>query len=386
MPLLAVAMHREDLVSSLNSSLLNWGFEFIQESETEHHSSFRGQVIKHPVTEDGDFSTVLVNLLFILVCIALLFVCLLGSEDETEEIRGDRRVRMMSPKTRELEGIQEAPSYEGSWAQAYRTASGENREALELLFRCHIISTYEFAESRVSQEHIDECIWIGRHMLSQKPMSEWVVIRHQAKEAFEESAVACFQERSESRPSSSAWDSHAPTPLASAPNSARQLLGHRSDGVSPELLYATAGHPLSTSSSLSNESQQHLVLPLPVSAQVREFPTAQFEKMELHKAASQSTTATQPSHATTSSSEDFNIPLSFRTYAESHSAKGQETAMSEGMWQPPQIGHSRVGEVQPQPYKAKKRPEVPRMNLQGMSQVRSSREEDDDPYTTRDIY
>merc|ERR1719387_17122 len=36
---------------------------------------------------------------------------------------------------------------DGSWAQVYREARGEQREALELLFRCNIISTDEFAFS-----------------------------------------------------------------------------------------------------------------------------------------------------------------------------------------------------------------------------------------------
>lgn len=400
---MAVAMPREAFVSSLNSSLRNWGFQFIQEST--YHSNFRGHVLDHPVlrtetvsfdsnlagfnsrgTEDGGFSTVLVNLVFILVCIALLFVCLLASENEAEEAVGERRSMMMSPKTKELESFQEAQSYEGSWAQAYRVASGEEREALELLFRCHIISTYEFAESKVSQEHIDECIWIGRHMLIQKPMSEWVAMRYQAKEIFEENAVACFQARSESRPGSSVQGSHLPTPLASAPNSARQLFSHRSTAT-PEPLFS-ARQPLSTSSSLSNDSQQRVIL---ATAQVREFPIAEYEKMELHKAASQSTTitiTTQPSRADSSSFEDLHVHRPLQTYAENSGAEVREKVMSKGALQAPQSDYSGEGEAQPQPSKAKKRPEVPRVNLHSlsMSKAQSSREEDDDPYTTRDIY
>jgi len=87
----------------------------------------------------------------------------------------------------------------GSWAAAYREASGPRREALELLFRCNIISTQEFAYSRVSQEHIDECVWIGRYMLKQKPLTEWVTLWQSAQQTFEDSVTACFTARTDAR-------------------------------------------------------------------------------------------------------------------------------------------------------------------------------------------
>merc|ERR1719443_415706 len=84
---------------------------------------------------------------------------------------------------------------DGSWAQVYREARGEQKEALELLFRCNIISTDEFAFSSVSQEHIQECIWIATHMLRQKPLEEWVALWQQAQQTFEDSVTACFEAR-----------------------------------------------------------------------------------------------------------------------------------------------------------------------------------------------
>lgn len=84
---------------------------------------------------------------------------------------------------------------DGSWAQVYREARGEQKEALELLFRCNIISTDEFAFSSVSQDHIHECMWIATHMLRQKPLEEWVALWQQAQQTFEDSVTACFEAR-----------------------------------------------------------------------------------------------------------------------------------------------------------------------------------------------
>lgn len=96
---------------------------------------------------------------------------------------------------------QQADSYDGSWAKAYREATGERKEALELLERCNIISSQEFAYSRVSQEHIDECVWIGSHMLRQKPLEEWVALWHEAQQTFKDNVTACFTARTDARTS-----------------------------------------------------------------------------------------------------------------------------------------------------------------------------------------
>merc|ERR1719316_329351 len=95
----------------------------------------------------------------------------------------------------EEDPIHDVGAGDGSWARAYREARGQRREALELLFRCNIISTQEFAYSRVSQEHIDECVWIGTYMLQQKPLEEWVALWQQAQQTFEDSVTACFTAR-----------------------------------------------------------------------------------------------------------------------------------------------------------------------------------------------
>lgn len=84
---------------------------------------------------------------------------------------------------------------DGSWSQVYRDARGEQKEALELLFRCNIISTEEFAFSQVDQDHIQESLWIATHMLRQKPLEEWVALWTQAQQTFEDHVTACFEAR-----------------------------------------------------------------------------------------------------------------------------------------------------------------------------------------------
>jgi len=84
---------------------------------------------------------------------------------------------------------------DGTWTQDYKSADGNRKMALELLFRCNIIPEEEFARSRVNQEHVDECVWIATHMLRQKSMEDWVSKWMEARLTFEDSVTACYKER-----------------------------------------------------------------------------------------------------------------------------------------------------------------------------------------------
>jgi len=95
-----------------------------------------------------------------------------------------------------LAGI-EAMQSGGTWANTYRRTDTLCKDALELLFRCNIIPNEEFAHSYVSQEHIDECVWISTQMLRQKPLEEWVDDWPSARKTFEESVTACFAARTD---------------------------------------------------------------------------------------------------------------------------------------------------------------------------------------------
>jgi len=105
----------------------------------------------------------------------------------------------MPPKPRQellaLEGC------DGTWAQTYRESDEQSKQGLELLFRCHIIPTVEFAHSKVSQEHVGECVWISTHMLRQRPLEEWLELWPEAQRTFEENVTACYVARIELRSS-----------------------------------------------------------------------------------------------------------------------------------------------------------------------------------------
>jgi len=132
---------------------------------------------------------------------------------------------------------------EGTWAQTYREAQGSQKEALELLYRCNIIPQQEFANSIVSKERIDECLWVATHMLKQKTLEQWLVAWRQAKKEFEESvSAACLTARTlpPSEPSM------PPTSMAS-PGQAEYINGTTPPRTAPaRLIGQTPGSPTST--------------------------------------------------------------------------------------------------------------------------------------------
>merc|ERR1719478_384234 len=166
----------------------------------------------------------IVILILLFLTLTVCCLCWDGASDEEQ---------LQSPTKEVQQDYANVEFSDGSWAQVYREARGEQKEALELLFRCNIISTDEFAFSSVSQEHIQECIWIATHMLRQKPLEEWVALWQQAQRTFEDNVTACFEARGgphsgspHSSFSASSWHSHPPMPasnlsLGAVPLSAR---------------------------------------------------------------------------------------------------------------------------------------------------------------------
>lgn len=91
----------------------------------------------------------------------------------------------------------EAQNCKGTWVEFYRIADIGDKVAMELLFRCNIIPMDEFAHSKVSQNHIEECLWISTQMLRQRSIEDWVDAWPQATKAFQESITACFAARAD---------------------------------------------------------------------------------------------------------------------------------------------------------------------------------------------
>jgi hypothetical protein len=129
----------------------------------------------------------------------------------------------------------------GSWAHTYRRCQGEQKDALELLYQCKIVSVQEFTHSSASQEHIDECVWIASQMLRQKPLEEWVVWRQQALQSFEDSITAIFAARTTAvygkdypwngRAKGGHMEGPSPTPLQGALHDLLSLKGFPSSPV-----------------------------------------------------------------------------------------------------------------------------------------------------------
>jgi hypothetical protein len=184
-----------------------------QEAAPAHHLVFDARASS---THRTELSTRLWALGFFIVVVIGLSVAFCYSEDigsghaarkaaeGVEPSRTDVERRRMQEAEKRMTANTKAALLEiesaegmGTWANTYRKADTESKEALELLFRCNIIPEREFAHSFVSQEHIDECVWISSQMLRQKSLEEWVDSWKEARSTFEDSVTACFAARTD---------------------------------------------------------------------------------------------------------------------------------------------------------------------------------------------
>jgi len=137
----------------------------------------------------GNVTSLLITLVSTLVLLLLMAYCMTNACCDASDAEAEE-----SSPSKDSKSSSEAAA-NSSWARAYYEAEGEQKEAFELLFRCNIISTEEFACSSIGQEHIQECLWIGTHMLHHKPLEDWVGIWQQAQQSFEDSVAECFEAR-----------------------------------------------------------------------------------------------------------------------------------------------------------------------------------------------
>lgn len=99
----------------------------------------------------------------------------------------------LSPSQTPVEALAAIEDAHGTWIENYKTAKGKPKIALELLLRCSIIPVEEFAHRCVSQDYIDDCIWIATHMLRTRSLDEWALRSDEARGTFKESVASCFQ-------------------------------------------------------------------------------------------------------------------------------------------------------------------------------------------------
>jgi len=89
-----------------------------------------------------------------------------------------------------------AQNSKAPWAQAFQEAVGTRRDAIDMLYRCNIVSLEEFTDDSVERERIEEFCWVAVNMLLEQPANEWVCSGTHAKETFERSFKSSFPARS----------------------------------------------------------------------------------------------------------------------------------------------------------------------------------------------
>jgi len=85
----------------------------------------------------------------------------------------------------------------GTWATAYREASGVRRDALRMLCTTSIVTERELADDLtvISEEHIDECVAIATEMLKRWPPKLGPPPQDEAKAFFEERLAMMYMSR-----------------------------------------------------------------------------------------------------------------------------------------------------------------------------------------------
>lgn len=137
----------------------------------------------------------------VLITLVLLGVACMFIEEEDADDKantsehGLNNDRPAKPRE-ELHAMETCP---GTWAVTYQNAQGQSKQGLELLFRCHIIPTQEFAYVKVSQEHIDESVWIATRMLTERPLDQWLDDCPNALKGFDGSVRKNWEERTNVR-------------------------------------------------------------------------------------------------------------------------------------------------------------------------------------------
>ena len=78
------------------------------------------------------------------------------------------------------------PLGQGTWAEAYREASGARRDALDLLCTLGIITEREFADDLtiIGDAYIEECTNIATEMIKRWPSEHGPPPQHEAKSFF----------------------------------------------------------------------------------------------------------------------------------------------------------------------------------------------------------
>lgn len=85
----------------------------------------------------------------------------------------------------------------GTWANAYRQATGARRDALRLLCTSGIVTERELADDLtvIQDDHVEECIAIAQEMLRRWPSDRGPPPQRESKAFFEERLAALYMQR-----------------------------------------------------------------------------------------------------------------------------------------------------------------------------------------------
>jgi hypothetical protein len=178
---------------------------FEEDSLLQNHSAFR----QLPQVRRGTSLTIFMNMLLVessgveewaktaqMMAVCLFIFLIIGliwlflSQDE-----GTSTESTTNSPTRNLSEDEALKLSENAWPRAYLLANEEEKKALELLLLCRIIQPDEFANGDVSDQHVEECMWIAKQMLRQKDYVFWTRNPVEAAKAFDESVTSRFPER-----------------------------------------------------------------------------------------------------------------------------------------------------------------------------------------------
>lgn len=267
--------------------------------------------------------TFIVISFFVIASIALVFAFVFYSPDEKTAEPNMEALKQPGPMTfTMLANLSAQSAYQGTWVKTYRAGSPTSKAALELLYQSKIIPREEFANSIVSQQHVDECVWIACQMLYQKSLEDWVTDQPEAQRIFEESVTSCFAERADVISGSSAPTSArtAQTPAGgwSRPKAATDLVARcREIMRETDGLYAGAPPPSSQAAAPPSSPRNLSLQDKSVVASMPTSPIGGFKQRDFLQArlpTDRSLASTVQAASVTSYADPFNTtPLSPRS-------------------------------------------------------------------------
>jgi len=175
------------LLDSVASSLNQWGSKSqgseLRKLKLEHvlnsGESLTALRLRGKANQVGEFAVLFLAVTVLITCLSFICACFGRWWDEDEMTKPDPTMAALD-------------FYTSPWAIAYRDSEGQQRKAIELLFKCNIVTMPEFANDyAVSHQHSDiyKCVSIGESMLQEHPSSDWEARWQEAQQIFDQKAA-----------------------------------------------------------------------------------------------------------------------------------------------------------------------------------------------------